>query len=101
MSSPNTRPSFTSGPGRAEGEKEASVIGFTLSEELLEIQARARKFAQEEIRPIAAEYDRKAQVPPGIIEKAKAAGLLNVTIPKEYGGMGYGALQSAVIADKQ
>jgi acyl-CoA dehydrogenase len=76
------------------------VIEFSLSKDLLEIQARARKFAQEEIRPIAAEYDRKAEVPPGIAEKAKAAGLLNVTIPKEHGGMGYGALQSAIIAEE-
>jgi acyl-CoA dehydrogenase len=76
------------------------MIDFSLSDELLEIQARARKFAQEEILPIAAEYDRKAEVPPGIAEKAKAAGLLNVTIPKEYGGMSYGALQSAVIAEE-
>jgi acyl-CoA dehydrogenase len=77
-----------------------AVIDFSLSPELLEIQARARKFAQEEILPIAAEYDRKAEVPPGIIAKAKAAGLLNVTIPAEYGGMGYGPLQSAIIAEE-
>jgi acyl-CoA dehydrogenase len=76
------------------------VIDFSLTEELLEIQARARKFAQEEILPIAAEYDRKAEVPPGIAEKAKAAGLINVTIPKEYGGMSYGALESAIIAEE-
>jgi acyl-CoA dehydrogenase len=76
------------------------VIDFSLSEDLLEIQARARRFAQEEILPIAAEYDRKAEVPPGIAEKAKSAGLLNVTIPQEHGGMGYGALQSAIIAEE-
>lgn len=76
------------------------MIGFSLSDDLLEIQARARKFAQEEILPIAAEYDRRAEVPSGIAEKAKAAGLLNVTIPKEYGGMSYGALQSAIIAEE-
>jgi acyl-CoA dehydrogenase len=76
------------------------VIDFSLSADLLQIQARARKFAQEEMLPIAAEYDRRAEVPPGIVEKAKAAGLLNVTIPKEYGGMGYGALQSAIIAEE-
>jgi len=76
------------------------VIDFSLSDDLLEIQSRARHFAQSEILPIAAEYDRKAQVPPGITAKARAAGLLNVTIPKEYGGMGYGALQSAIIAEE-
>jgi acyl-CoA dehydrogenase len=76
------------------------VIDFSLSDELLEIQSRARGFAQEVILPIAAEYDLKGEVPPGIAEKAKAAGLLNVTIPKEYGGMSYGALESAIIAEE-
>jgi acyl-CoA dehydrogenase len=76
------------------------VIDFSLSPDLLEIQERARAFARAEILPIAAEYDRKAEVPPGIIAKAKEAGLLNVTIPKEYGGMGYSALQSAIIAEE-
>jgi acyl-CoA dehydrogenase len=76
------------------------MIDFSLSDEMLEIQARARDFAQTEILPIAAEYDRKAEVPPGILQKAKDAGLLNVTIPKEYGGMSYGALKSAIIAEE-
>jgi len=76
------------------------MIDFSLSEDLQAIRARAWKFAQEEILPIAAEYDRKAEVPPGIVQKAKAAGLLNVTIPREYGGMGYGALESAMIAEE-
>jgi len=76
------------------------VIDFSLSAEQMEIQARARAFALAEIAPISAEYDRKAEVPPDIVAKAKSAGLLNVTIPKEYGGMGYGALQSAMIAEE-
>ncbi len=76
------------------------MIDFSLSEELLEIQARARQFGQEEILPIAVEYDRKAEVPPGLAEKFKAADLLHVTIPKEYGGMEYGALESVIIAEE-
>jgi acyl-CoA dehydrogenase len=76
------------------------VIGFSLSEEQLEIQGRARRFAQEEILPIAAQYDRMGEVPPGIAAKAKSAGLMNVTIPTEYGGMGYGAFESAIVAEE-
>ena len=76
------------------------MIGFSLSDDLLEIQTRAREFAQKEILPIASEYDRKAEVPPGIAAKAKAAGLLNVTIPRNFGGMGYGALENAIIAEE-
>ncbi len=76
------------------------MIDFSLTGDLLEIQARAREFAREEILPIAAECDQKAQVPSGIVAKAKAAGLINVTVPEEYGGMGYGALESALIAEE-
>ncbi|MGD2207031.1 MAG: acyl-CoA dehydrogenase family protein [Anaerolineae bacterium] len=76
------------------------MISFSLSDELLGIQAQARTFARDEILPISAEYDRRAEVPPGIVQKAKEAGLLNVTIPKDYGGMSYGALQSAIIAEE-
>jgi len=76
------------------------VIDFSLSGDLEAIQARARKFATEEILPIAAEYDRRGEVPLHIVQKAREAGLLNVTIPKAYGGMGYGALQSAIIAEE-
>lgn len=76
------------------------MIDFSLSDDLLEIQARARKFAQSEILPIAAAYDRRGEVPLHIVQKAREAGLLNVTIPREYGGMGYGALQSAIIAEE-
>ncbi|MGD8398383.1 MAG: acyl-CoA dehydrogenase family protein [Anaerolineae bacterium] len=75
-------------------------MDFSLSDDLLEIQARARKFAQSEILPIAAAYDRRGEVPLHIVQKAREAGLLNVTIPREYGGMGYGALQSAIIAEE-
>ncbi len=76
------------------------MIGFSLSDDHLEIQARARKFAREEIAPIAAEYDRRGEVPPGLGEKARAAGLFNMTIPQEYGGMGYGAFQNVLIAEE-
>ncbi len=76
------------------------MIGFSLSDDLLEIQARARRFARESILPIAAEYDRKAEVPPGLVEMTTAAGLMNPTIPKEYGGMGYRVLEAAIIAEE-
>ena len=76
------------------------MIDFSLSDDLLEIRTRARDFARKEILPLAAEYDLKAQVPPDIVAKAMAAGLMNVTIPQEYGGMGYGALENALIAEE-
>jgi acyl-CoA dehydrogenase len=76
------------------------VLDSSLSEEQLAIQARARRFAQDEVLPVAADYDRKGEVPPGIAGKEESAGLMNVSIPKEYGRMGYGALESAIVAEE-
>ncbi len=76
------------------------MIDFSLSEELQELQARAREFAKSEIAPIAAEYDRKGEVPLFIFERATRAGLNNLLIPKEYGGEGYGALAIAIAAEE-
>jgi acyl-CoA dehydrogenase len=80
--------------------QEKTVIEFSLSEELLELQAKARAFAQSEIAPIAAEYDRRAEVPLFIFERATQAGLNNLMIPKEYGGQGYNALANAIAVEE-
>ena len=47
------------------------MVSFRLSPELKELQARARRFAQEEIAPIAAEYDRREENPHFITGKDK------------------------------
>jgi short-chain 2-methylacyl-CoA dehydrogenase len=48
----------------------------------------AREFAQEEIRPRAAQLDREQKFPYDIIEKMADLGLMALTIPEEYGGTG-------------
>ncbi len=64
---------------------------FTLNEEQLRIQAIARKFAYEELAPVAPERDRiqdwEERMPWDLTEKASALGLRQLPYPKEYGGM--------------
>lgn len=67
-------------------------IDFTLTDEQKELQKLARRFAREQIAPIAAEYDLKEEVPWHIVEKLHGLGLLNAIIPEEYGGLGLGML---------
>jgi acyl-CoA dehydrogenase len=73
------------------------VISFRLTPDLEELQARARRFAQEEIAPIAADYDRRGEHPAFIIERAYQEGLINLTVPKEYGGGGRGAMANCIV----
>jgi butyryl-CoA dehydrogenase len=59
-----------------------------LNDENLHWRELARDFAEEHVRPAAAEYDRKQEYPHEVMEKMAEAGLLKVWIPKEYGGLG-------------
>src|SRR3954464_3313718 len=47
-----------------------------------------RQFADNEIIPVAEEYDHEDKFPEPIVEQMKELGLFGVTIPEEYGGMG-------------
>ncbi|AEB12379.1 acyl-CoA dehydrogenase family protein [Marinithermus hydrothermalis] len=75
-------------------------IDFSLTEEQKQLQALARRFAREQIAPIAAEYDQKEEVPWQIVEKLHEVGLLNAIIPEEYGGLGIGMLEEVIIGEE-
>jgi acyl-CoA dehydrogenase len=75
-------------------------MDFHLSTEQRMIRDLARNFAQREIRPVAAQYDREERFPYPILASAREAGLLDLTIPTEYGGAGLGALEQALVAEE-
>jgi alkylation response protein AidB-like acyl-CoA dehydrogenase len=61
---------------------------FELTDEQKMIQDMARKFAEREIKPVAAELDRTHRHPEEIVKQMGELGLMGVTIPDEYGGAG-------------
>jgi acyl-CoA dehydrogenase len=63
-------------------------IDFTLSDEQREIQALAHTFAEEEIRPVAAELDEREEFPWELVKKAGELGLTTFAFPEELGGLG-------------
>jgi len=76
------------------------LVDFSLTEELQDLQRRAQEFAAREIIPIAAEYDRRGEVPMHVVERAFEAGFLNLTVPRELGGGGCSALASAIVTEE-
>ncbi len=56
-----------------------------------------RDFAEKEIRPVAAEIDRKNHIPRDLINRIAKLGVTAITFPEEYGGLGADLL-SMVIA---
>ena len=75
-------------------------MDFALDDELLALQDTARRFADEEVSPVAAEYDQTAEFPRAVIEKAWELGLSSTCIPPEFGGLGLSILGSCVIVEE-
>lgn len=76
------------------------MVNFELSDEQKMLQETARSFAENEIRPVAEEYDRDSKFPMDVIKKAWEIGLMNTSIPEEYGGGGLDLLSGTIIEEE-
>ena len=76
------------------------LIDFQLTEAQTILRDKARKFALEEVLPVSAKYDRTGEFPRDVVEKAFKAGLMNLGIPTEYGGPGYGAIETVIVVEE-
>lgn len=65
---------------------------FPLSDEHEMIRQTAHDFAQNEIAPIAAEFDESGEFPLNTIRKMGEMGFMGIEIPEEYGGAGMDTL---------
>lgn len=71
-------------------------MDFELDDALLNLQATARRFADEEIIPIAAECDVSGDFPLPVLRKAWELGLSHTGIPEELGGVGLPVVAACV-----
>jgi len=76
------------------------VIDFQLSEEQLALQRMAREFAEKEMKPVAAKYDKGEEFPWDVIKKAFEVGFLASSIPEEYGGGGLSSLDTVIVSEE-
>lgn len=76
------------------------MIDFSLSEEQKQLQDLSKEFTNNEIKPVAAEYDRKSEFAHEVIKKAWELGLMNVQIPEKFGGMGLSVLDDCIIGEE-
>lgn len=67
-----------------------------LSEEHEALRRAVREFAENEIAPIATEYDESGDFPADTIRKMGAMGLMGIEVPEEYGGAGMDTLAYAL-----
>lgn len=74
-------------------------MNFGLTQEQLDFQQKMREFAEKEVAPGAVERDKNEDFAPVydiLINKMGPMGLLGLTFPKEYGGMGKSNVEFAL-----
>jgi len=75
-------------------------MDFDLNEEQRMVQEAIRKFAREEIAPVARENDKKARFPRELFKKLAELGFMGTPIPEEYGGAGFDYISHALVAEE-
>ncbi|MBL7684534.1 MAG: acyl-CoA dehydrogenase family protein, partial [Deltaproteobacteria bacterium] len=74
-------------------------MDFSLNEDQKILIDMIRNFSKQEIIPISYSCDEKHSIPKELFEKAHELGLINFTLPIEYGGGGMGPIESALITE--
>ncbi len=72
-------------------------MDFALSDEHKMVKEMARKFADQELKPIAAEIDKNHRHNDEVLRKMAENGFMGVAIPAEYGGAGMDYVAYALI----
>jgi acyl-CoA dehydrogenase len=73
---------------------------FDLSDEQEQLRSEVRRFAENEVKPVATEYDVEETYPWEVVEEAAEMGLLGAQIPFEYGGGGYDTLDLCLVIEE-
>ena len=73
---------------------------FDLGEDIEALRDTVHRWAQERVKPIAAQVDRDNVFPPELWREMGDLGLLGITVSEEYGGAGMGYLAHAIATEE-
>lgn len=71
-----------------------------LSAEQESLREIAYRFAADKIRPVAAKLEEKGEFPASIIKEGHGLGLINVTLPVEFGGSGLSIFDACLVIEE-
>jgi len=77
-----------------------ATMNFDLGEDVNALREMVHRFAQERIKPMAAEIDQKNEFPNELWKEMGELGLLGVTVDEEYGGAGMSYLAHTVAVEE-
>jgi alkylation response protein AidB-like acyl-CoA dehydrogenase len=76
------------------------MVQFELTPEQKQLKETARRFAAEEIIPVAGKYDEEQIFAEDVVRKAWELGLMNFAVPEELGGPGLDALDTCLVLEE-
>ena len=75
-------------------------MNFSLTKEQELFQQMIRDFAENEVKPLAAEVDEQERFPIETVEKMAKIGIMGIPIPKQYGGAGGNNLMYSIAVEE-
>ncbi|MCW5620902.1 MAG: acyl-CoA dehydrogenase family protein [Burkholderiales bacterium] len=75
-------------------------MNFEPSDEQRLVQHTAREFARRQMAPVAAACDRESRFPMEVYRQAQEIGLVNMTVPREFGGSGWDVLDCILVTEE-
>ncbi len=75
-------------------------MDYLLTEEQKMIKDLCHQIAEEQIKPVAAQYDEAAEFPWDIVKILADSDIFAVPYPEEYGGMGGGVFEMALVTEE-
>src|SRR5262249_47405795 len=94
------------GAGRNVGSRGAeplqtgACMDFELSDEQKLLRDTMRSFVDEQIRPVAREWEEAGRYPEEIVATMREMGLFGLLVPEEYGGMAADMVSLAVVFEE-
>nr|WP_295973709.1 acyl-CoA dehydrogenase family protein [uncultured Bacillus sp.] len=76
------------------------MLNLGLTKEQQQLQQKVRAFVEEYIMPNALRYDEAQEFPSEVVEAAAKIGLLDFSVPKEFGGPGLDTLSICIISEE-
>ncbi|MFY0682518.1 MAG: isovaleryl-CoA dehydrogenase [Thalassovita sp.] len=77
-----------------------AVMNFDLGEDVNALRDMVHRWAQERVKPMAAEVDRSNAFPNELWQEMGELGLLGVTVPEDFGGAGMSYLAHTVVVEE-
>lgn len=73
---------------------------FDLGEDVNALREMVHRWAQDRVKPLAADIDKSNKFPSALWEEMGALGLLGITVPEKLGGAGMGYLAHVVVVEE-